>query len=469
MVLAHNYKLEKYDPEILREYDIRGIVDKNLTVNTAYTIGLTFGNVVHSQSSSKTIVVGYDGRLSSPKLHEALCRGLVESGLQVTSIGMCSTPMIYFAHYYLNKDAAVMVTGSHNPPQYNGFKLVLHHNSFFADNIQKLQELTSSIELNQNNGTLKFINISKEYVVRNMQNIHLVKNLKIAWDVGNGAVGTVIENFVKALPNLEHIVINKNVDGNFPNHHPDPTVPKNLKQLIEIVLKEKCDVGFAFDGDGDRLGVIDNVGNIIWADQYMILLCKEIASLYKQPKIILDVKCSKIIFDEIKKFGCDPIMYRTGHSPIKEKMKEVKSPLSGEMSGHVCYADDFYGYDDAIYVALRLLRILEKEEHSLNDLMSQFPSSISIPETRFDVEEIRKFKIVEEIKERLLNFKGEVIDIDGIRAQNEKGWFLIRASNTQNQLTCRAEALNKKDLLSFTNLIEEQLKLSGVNFSFILE
>ena len=469
MVLAHNYKLEKYDPEVLREYDIRGIVDKNLTVNTAYTIGLTFGNVVHSQSSSKTIVVGYDGRLSSPKLHEALCRGLVESGLLVTSIGMCSTPMVYFAHYYLNSDAAVMVTGSHNPPQYNGFKMVLHHNSFFADNIQKLQELTSSIKLNQNNGNLEFINVSKEYVVRNMQNIHLAKNLKIAWDIGNGAVGTVIENFVKALPNLEHIVINKKVDGNFPNHHPDPTVPKNLQQLIKIVLKEKCDVGFAFDGDGDRLGVIDNTGNIVWADQYMILLCKEVASLYKQPKIILDVKCSKIIFDEIKKFGCDPIMYRTGHSPIKEKMKEVKSPLSGEMSGHVCYADDFYGYDDAFYVALRLLRILEKEENSLNDLMSQFPSTISIPETRFDVEEIRKFKIVEEIKERLLNFKGEVIDIDGIRAQNEKGWFLIRASNTQNQLTCRAEALNKKDLLSFTNLIEEQLKLSGVHYSFSLE
>ena len=201
----------------------------------------------------------------------------------------------------------------------------------------------------------------------------------------------------------------------------------------------------------------------------MILLCKEVASLYKQPKIILDVKCSKIIFDEIKKFGCDPIMYRTGHSPIKEKMKELNSPLSGEMSGHVCYADDFYGYDDAIYVALRLLRILAKEENSLNNLISQFPNTISIPETRFDVEEIRKFKIVEEIKERLLNFKGEVIDIDGIRAQNEKGWFLIRASNTQNQLTCRAEALNKKDLLSFTNLIEEQLKLSGVHYSFSLE
>ena len=201
----------------------------------------------------------------------------------------------------------------------------------------------------------------------------------------------------------------------------------------------------------------------------MIILSKEIASLYKQPKIILDVKCSKIIFDEVKKFGCNPIMYRTGHSPIKEKMKEVNSPLSGEMSGHVFYADDFYGYDDAIYVALRLLRILSKEEQSLNDLISQYPNTISTPETRFDVEELRKFQIVAEIKERLKNFKGEVINIDGIRVQNEKGWFLIRASNTQNQLTCRAEALNKKDLLNFTNLIEEQLKLSGVDFSFNLE
>ncbi len=467
--MANSYKLEQYDPEVLREYDIRGIVDKNLTVNTAYTIGRTFGHVVHSQSSSKTIVVGYDGRLASPKLHDALCKGLVDSGMQVTSIGMGPTPMVYFAHYYLKSDAAVMVTGSHNPPQYNGFKMVLHHHAFFANNIKELQKLACSNELNQGKGTLKSINISNEYVKRNIQNINLTKKLKIAWDIGNGAVGSVIEQFIKSLPNAEHVVINKEVDGNFPNHHPDPTVPKNMQQLIKTVQEQQCDVGFAFDGDGDRLGVIDNKGNIIWADRYMIILSKEIASLYKQPKIILDVKCSKIIFDEVKKFGCEPIMYRTGHSPIKEKMKEVNSPLSGEMSGHVCYADDFYGYDDAIYVALRLLRILSKEEHSLNDLISQYPNTISTPETRFDVEEIRKFQIVEEIKERLKNFKGEVIDIDGIRIQNEKGWVLIRASNTQNQLTCRAEAINKEDLLYFTNLIEEQLKLSGVNFSFNLE
>ena len=309
MALANNYNLEPFDPEVLREYDIRGIVNKNLTVNTAYTIGRTFGHVVYSQSSSKSIVVGYDGRLDSPKLHDVLCKGLVDSGMQVTSIGMGPTPMTYFAHYYLNSDAAVMVTGSHNPPEYNGFKMVLHQHSFFANKIQELQKLTSSSELSQRKGTLKSINISNEYVKRNIQNINLSKKLKVAWDIGNGVVGEVIEKFIENLLNTEHIVINKEVDGNFPNHHPDPTVPKNMQQLIKTVQEQKCDVGFAFDGDGDRLGVIDNKGNIIWADQYMILLCKEIASLYTKPKIIMDVKCSKIIFDEVKKFGCEPIMY----------------------------------------------------------------------------------------------------------------------------------------------------------------
>ncbi len=468
MALANNYNLEQFDPEVLREYDIRGIVDKNLTVNTAYTIGRTFGHVVCSQSSSKTIVVGYDGRLDSPKLHKVLCIGLVDSGMQVTSIGLCSTPMIYFAHNHLKTDAAIMVTGSHNPPQYNGFKMVLHHHSFFADKIKMLQELTGSKKLIQDKGSLKSIDIANQYVKRNLKNIHFEKKLKIAWDIGNGAVGVVIKNFFEKLSNADHVVINEKVDGRFPNHHPDPTIPENMQQLIKTVQNQKCDVGFAFDGDGDRLGVVDNAGKIIWADQYMILLAKEIASLYTEAKIILDVKCSKVLFDEVKKFGCKPIMYRTGHSPIKEKMKKENSPLSGEMSGHVCYADDFYGYDDAVYVALRLLRILSKEKHSLNDLISQYPKTISTTETRFDVEEIRKFQIVDEIKQRLKNFKGEIINIDGIRVQNEKGWFLIRASNTQNQLTCRAEALNKEDLLSFTNLIEEQLKMSGVNFSFNL-
>ena len=469
MELENNLKLEKFNPEVLREYDIRGIVDLDLTLNTAYTIGRTFGYVVCSQFNEKTIVVGYDGRLTSPKLHQSLCKGLEQSGANVISIGMGPTPMTYFAHHKMQTNAAIMVTGSHNPSEYNGFKMVLNQHSFFAENIQFLQTLVDDPNLSTKEGSFREVFLKDVYVKRNLQNINLDKKLKIAWDVGNGAMGAVMDLFTSQLPNAEHIVINKEVDGTFPNHHPDPTVPKNMEQLISCVKDNNCDIGLAFDGDGDRLGVIDNLGNIIWADQYMLLLAKEISTIYKNPKIIMDVKCSKIFFDEVKKFNCDPIMFRTGHSPIKEKMKEVNSPLSGEMSGHVCYGDDFYGYDDAMYVGLRLLRILSKEKESLSDLMSIFPKTFSTPETRFDVLESRKFTIINEIKERLLNVDGKIIDIDGIRVENNLGWFLIRASNTQNQLTCRAEAMNKKDLILLTDVIEKQLLLSGVNIKFTHE
>ncbi len=467
MELEHKYNIEAFNPEILREYDIRGIVGDNLTETTAYTIGRTFGQRVNRDfPSSKNIVVGYDGRITSSKLHNALVLGIIDSGSNAISVGMGPTPMIYFAHHHLKTDAAIMVTGSHNPSEYNGFKLVLDKHSFYADEIQNLQKLVMLSKISIEKGLYKKIDIKKDYLNRNVLNIFIKNNMKIAWDIGNGATGAVIDLFTKSFANADHIVINKEVDGTFPNHHPDPTVPKNMQQLIKTVLENKCDIGLAFDGDGDRLGVIDNKGEIVWADQYMLLLSKEISQLYQNPKIIMDVKSSKIFFDEIKKINCEPIMYRTGHSPIKEKMKEIKSPLSGEMSGHVCYLDDFYGYDDAIYVALRLLRILSKETMTLNELINQYPKTIATPEIRIDVEEIRKFKIIEEIKTRLKDIDGEIIDIDGIRVQNNVGWFLIRASNTQNQLTCRAEALNKNDLTSLTDLIEEQLKLSGVNFKF---
>jgi len=466
MELENNFNLEKFNPEVLREYDIRGIVDKDLSVNTAYTIGRTFGHIVCSEYSNKKIAIGYDGRLTSPSLHNALCSGLVESGADVFSIGLCPTPMTYFAHYHLQTDGVVMVTGSHNPSEYNGFKLVLNKHSFFAKEIQNLQLLVNLKNISKGQGKLIKIDIKDEYVNRNIQNITFNKKLKIAWDIANGAMGEVIDLFTKKLSNAEHIIINKEVDGTFPNHHPDPTVPKNMEQLIDTVVSNACDIGLAFDGDGDRLGVIDNKGHIIWADQYMLLLAKEISRLYQNPKIIMDVKSSKVFFDEIKKFNCDPIMFKTGHSPIKEKMKELNSPLSGEMSGHVCYADDFFGYDDAMYVALRLLRILSNENISLNELIEEYPKTIATPETRVDVEEKRKFEIIDEIKYRLKDIKGKVIDIDGIRVENDIGWFLIRASNTQNQLTCRAEALNKENLSNLTGLIENQLKLSGIDFKF---
>ena len=469
MELANKFSLENFNPEVLREYDIRGIVNKNLTINTAYTIGRTFGHITKNKYQEKSIAVGYDGRLTSPILHEALCKGLMESGNNIINIGIGPTPMLYFAHYHLNTSAAIMVTGSHNPPEYNGFKLVLNKNSFYSDQIKLLQTLVNDSNLSKGKGEIEKINIKEEYVRRNLQNINFKKKLKVAWDIGNGAMGAVIDIFSSHMQNIENIIINKEVDGNFPNHHPDPTVPKNMLQLIEAVKENKCDVGLAFDGDGDRLGVIDDTGKIIWADQYMILLAKEISSLYKNPKIIMDVKCSKVFFDEVKKFNCDPIMYQTGHSPIKKKMKEVNSPLSGEMSGHVCYGDDFYGYDDAMYVALRLLRILSLEKESLSNLIKRYPQTVSTPETRIDVDEKRKFRIIEEIKKRLINTDDEIIDIDGVRIQNKLGWFLIRASNTQNQLTCRAEAADKESLVSLTNLIEEQLLLSGVTYNFIHE
>jgi len=466
MELANKLSIVDFDPDVLREYDIRGIVNDNLTTNSAYTIGRTFGHTVCSKFREKSIVVGYDGRLTSPKLHEALCHGLLKSGANVTSIGMGPTPMLYFAHHYLNSNAAIMVTGSHNPSEYNGFKMVLNKNPFYSKDIKLLQKLVNKSDLLEGKGKFEQINLKSEYVSRNLKNITFDKKLKVAWDPANGAVGAVIDNFESQLENIEHIIINKEVDGKFPNHHPDPTVPKNMIQLIKTVRENNCDIGLGFDGDGDRLGVIDNLGNIIWADQYMLLLAKEISKLYDNPKIIMDIKCSKVFFEEVKKFNCQPLMYKTGHSPIKEKMKEIGSPLSGEMSGHICYADDFYGYDDAIYVALRLLRILSKENDNLSDLIQSYPSTVTTPETRFDVEESRKFEIIEEIKKRIPKDQGEVIDIDGIRVQNELGWFLIRASNTQNQLTCRAEALNKKDLLILTTFVEDQLKLSGVNCKF---
>ncbi len=466
MVSENKYLIEDFNPEVLREYDIRGVVGENLNENTAYTIGRTFGHFVKSKLSSGKVVTGFDGRLTSPMLHKALCKGLMHSGLEVVDVGMGPTPMIYFADYHLSCDAAIMVTGSHNPSEYNGFKMVFNKHSFYSSDIKNLQFILDKKDLTSGDGNITKLGVINEYVIRNLKNIKINNNLKIAWDTGNGAMGAIIDKITSKIKNTKNIIINQKVDGTFPNHHPDPTVPENMKQLIEIVLKNKCDIGFAFDGDGDRLGVIDNLGNIVWADQYMLILCSEISKLYHNPKIIMDVKSSMVFFEESKKMNCDPIMSKTGHSPIKEKMKQLKSPLSGEMSGHVCYSDDFYGYDDAMYVALRLLRILGNQNKKISDLISVYPKTFSTPETRFDVDEERKFQIINEVKKRLINSPGRVIDIDGIRVESSDGWFLMRASNTQNQLTCRAEATSRESLEILVKTIEDQLEISGINYKF---
>jgi len=458
------YNFEEFDEEILREYDIRGIINQNLSVNTAFSLGLKFGTLIKSENNINKIVIGYDGRLTSPSLHEALTAGLVKNGLEVIIIGLCPTPMLYFAVHNLNVDAGIMITGSHNPPEYNGFKIVLNKKPFYSTNIKKLQKIV--FKDNYIKGLKKNIDILDQYTKRLLQDISIEKKLKIAWDAGNGSVGVTINNVIKELKNTENIIINDVVDGTFPNHHPDPTIPKNLEQLSEVVKKNKCDLGLAFDGDGDRLGIIDDKNNIIWADQYMIILAEEISKLYDNPSIIMDVKSSKVFFDEVRKMGCNPIMYKTGHSVIKDKMEELDSPLSGEMSGHIMYKDNFFGYDDAMYVALRFLQIISKKRIPLSEIVNQYPKSYSTPETRFKVIESRKFEIVKEIIERLSKENLKVISIDGVRVENNEGWWGIRASNTENALTVRAEALSEESLKKMKKNIENQLKLSNVNFNF---
>tara|TARA_Y100000590_G_scaffold105554_1_gene120096 strand:- start:8039 stop:9454 length:1416 start_codon:yes stop_codon:yes gene_type:complete len=458
-------KIETFNDEILREYDIRGLVGKNLTKNTAYSIGIKFGSIVYKNTKDKKIVVGYDGRPSSKQLQEALCHGLTESGLSVILIGLCPTPMLYFATFNLKIEAGIMVTGSHNPSEYNGFKMVLNYKPFYSTRIKDLQK-NIDLKNNKEKGNFVEYNILENYVHRVLENININKKLKVAWDPGNGTIGVTIKKVLENLDNVESFLINDVVDGTFPNHHPDPTIPKNLIQIQNLVKEKNCDVGLAFDGDGDRLGIIDNQSNIIWADRYMILLTEEISKLYNNPSIIMDVKSSKVFFDEVRKMNCNPVMYKTGHSVIKDKMEEIDSPLSGEMSGHIMYKDNFYGYDDAMYVALRFLQILSKKNESLSVIMNTFPKTASTPETRFDVDESRKFKIIEEIKDRLSNMNLKVVNIDGVRVENDNGWWGIRASNTQNALTVRAEAINDNYLLKMKENIENQLKLSGVNFKF---
>ena len=462
----NNFVLEHFSKEILREYDIRGIVDNNLTVNTAYTIGRTFGSIVFNKTIEKKICVGFDGRLSSPSLHSALCKGLVDSGVDVISIGLCPTPMLYYGIYNQKIKTGIMVTGSHNPPDYNGFKMVLDNKPFYSERIQELQSLVNVVKKNKVKGKYIETNITNDYVDRILKNISLDKKLRIAWDPGNGAVGVTINSVIKKLKNSENFVINDKVDGSFPNHHPDPTIPKNLISIQKLIKENKCDLGFAFDGDGDRLGIVDNKGQIIWADIYMIILAEEISKKYTNAPIIMDVKSSKVFFDEVKKMGCNPIMYRTGHSVIKDKMIKIDSPLSGELSGHVMYKDDFYGFDDAMYVGLRFLRIISQKNESLNEIIALFPKTFSTPEIRIDVDESRKFKIIEEIKIRQ-NKKGINIEtIDGLRVNLRDGWWGIRASNTQNALTIRVEAKDQKILNEMLLNIEKELKVSEIDFKF---
>ena len=441
----------------MREYDIRGIVNDTLSANDARAIGAIFGSIVRN-NGGQGIVVGRDGRHSSLEMEKSLIDGLISQGLTVSSIGLCPTPQLYFGVYHLEADGGIMITGSHNPPEYNGFKLMLGHSPFFGHDIQDMAKTPYDPAEIWQGGQQIQLNIQEAYLDRVLQGLELGRELSIVWDCGNGSAGPAVEKLCKSLPG-KHEVLFSNVDGNFPNHHPDPTIKENLETLISRVKKRNADFGIAFDGDGDRIGVIDNCGDILWGDQLLAILAEDILAQKPGVTIIGDVKASQSLFDRITELGGKPLMWKTGHSLIKNKMGEVNAPLAGEMSGHIFFGDRYYGFDDAIYAALRLTEVLSQREQSLSTIRSALPSVINTPELRLPCEDSIKFSMVEKVKEILEKFDDiEICDVDGVRVTSKYGWWLIRASNTQAIIVARCEASSNRDLETVKIQLKEVLQ-----------
>ncbi len=451
-------------PSILREYDIRGIVDKTLNAADFEAIGRAFASEARERTGKiPTICVGRDGRLSSPELEAAVVKGLMAAGADVVRIGLGPTPMLYYATHEIVSDAGVMVTGSHNPSDQNGLKMVMQGHSFFGADIQALGRRVADGKFLTGAGSVRDEAVLDRYVARVLSDAKRGKNLAVAWDPGNGAAGEALRLVLEKLPG-RHVVINGAIDGTFPAHHPDPTVEENLEQLKELVAKEKCDLGIAFDGDGDRIGVVDSKGRVLWGDQILVVLAREILSRRPGLPIVADVKASRVLFDEVARAGGKPVMWKTGHSLIKTKMKEINAPIAGEMSGHIFFADGYYGYDDALYAGVRLLAILETTKETLTEMRDGLPQMFNTPEIRFDCPEERKFKVVEEVKARLSKKSGiKVHDIDGVRVDTADGWWLLRASNTQAVLVARCESETKDGLARSVAALAEELRASGVD------
>ncbi len=451
----------RFDPVILREYDIRGVVGEDLTAADAVALGRTLGTIV-ARNGGRSIAIAYDGRVTSPELEAALVDGVVKSGLVARRIGLGPTPAMYFATKVLDVDAGIMVTGSHNPPSHNGFKLNLGGKPFWGPDIQRLGEAAARGDWIDGAGHAEDLDIMADYVDRLRAGFTGDRGLTVVWDPGNGAAGGVVADLVLLLPG-RHILLNEVIDGTFPAHHPDPTVEANLEQLKDAVHEHEADLGVAFDGDGDRLGVVDNLGRVLWGDQILALLARDVLARNPGAPILADVKASQVLFDEIARLGGTPVMCPTGHSIIKARMAELKSPLAGEMSGHIFVADGYFGYDDGVYAAVRMLDTVAASDMSLADLRDSLPTMVNTPEIRIYTDEARKFEIVEEVRSRLAGVAGiSVDDTDGVRVTTADGWWLLRASNTQSALVVRCEAGDAPALSRLKAEIREQMSLSGV-------
>lgn len=451
----------RFDATMFREYDIRGISNQSLRAEDAYYIGKAFGTTAAALDEQGTICVGRDGRMSSPEMVEALIRGITECGLRVVDVGLGPTPMLYYAAKSMDATGGVMVTGSHNPKDHNGFKFVLNNGPFFGQDIQSLRTIGESGVFAKGQGEVVTRDVRDEYLRVLLAAYDGDRTLSVAWDAGNGATGEIMEGLAKELPGT-HVTLFSEIDGEFPNHHPDPTEPHNLEDLIRTVRENKMDVGVAFDGDGDRIGVVDDEGGILWGDQLMMLYSADVLRERPGATIIADVKASGALFEEIARLGGKPLMWKTGHSLIKSKMAETKAPLAGEMSGHIFFADKYYGYDDGLYAAIRLLSLLSRNGGKLSDLRKALPQRINTPELRFPCADTRKFDVIVEVKNRLKLAAADVSDVDGVRVNTPDGWWLLRASNTQPVLVARCEAKDDAGLVRLRNALKDQLAQSDV-------
>ena len=449
----------RFDPTSLREYDIRGIVGKTLGPDDARAIGRGFATLLRRAGGTR-VAVSRDGRVSSPVLEAALIEGLTASGCDVVRIGLGATPMLYYAEAILEVDGGIQITGSHNPGDYNGFKMVFQHRPFFGADIQTLGKMAAEGDWDDGKGTVSDADILDDYVGRLLAG-YSGGSFRIGWDCGNGASGPVIEKLVKLLPG-EHHTLFTDVDGNFPNHHPDPTEEKNLAHLKALVAEKNLDFGLAFDGDGDRIGAIDGQGRVIWGDQLLSILAEPVLRKDPGATIIADVKASQALYDRIAELGGQPLMWKTGHSLIKTKMKETGAPLAGEMSGHIFFAQDYYGFDDAHYAAVQLINAVHLIGQSMSEIRSAMPAIVNTPEMRFQVDESRKFAVIDEVLERLKAEGADVNDTDGARVNTPDGWWLLRASNTQDVLVARAEAKDQAALDRLLAMIDAQLAASGL-------
>jgi phosphomannomutase / phosphoglucomutase len=464
-----------FNKEIFREYDIRGIADRDLVDSVIELLGRAFAEYLRP-TGVPTVTIGYDARLSSPRLRDALGRGLTASGLNVVDLGLCPTPALYFSLYHLKPGAGIMITGSHNPSEFNGFKLCVGKETIYGEEIQKVGRIMASLAGSKDSGsgrkgTITGHPIIPEYAghLKGLFREFLNVPLKVVLDSGNGTAGLLAPDVIRSM-GCEVIELYSEPDGRFPNHHPDPTVPKNLETLISTMKKERADLGIAFDGDSDRIGVVDEQGTVLWGDQLMVLFSREILRERPGATFVSEVKCSQTMYDDIRSRGGKAIMWKTGHSLIKAKMKETGAVLAGEMSGHIFFADRYFGYDDAIYAACRIVELLKKTrqrnrgKEPVSALIADLPRTFNTPEIRFDCPDSLKFKVVDRMRDLYARPETvslpvrEVITVDGVRAVFQMGWGLIRASNTQPVLVMRFEAADEPSLQSIRSLMEDQVK-----------